>query len=381
MIPVNRPLLLNSDKLNLIDTIENGWISSEGNYVKELENKISSYVGHKFGIAVANGTAALEIAIKSLGIKSGDEVILPSHTIFSCAQAIYKCGAKPVVVDIDYETWTMKVDQIKEKITDKTKAILIVHLYGLPADLDPIIKIAKRYNLYLIEDNSQMLGQTYYNKKCGGFGDISTYSFYPNKIITTGEGGMCTTNDPELADKCKYYRNLCFDQNPENRFIHEDIGWNYRMSNLQAALGVSQMERIDFHVQRKREIGIFYNIRLKENELLNNFFNFPIEKVDYAQNIYWIYGLVIQDKFSITSHEFTKKLKQKGISTRPFFYPIHLQPIFLKKNLFKGEKCPISEKLYMKGFYIPAGLGLRFEEMEIVVEKIKETVNEVIKNV
>lgn len=378
MIPVNKPLLLSEDKLNVSKVIEEGWISSEGKEVKKFENLISNYIGHKFGIAVSSGTAALEIALKVLDLKETDEVIMPSHTIISCAQAIYKTGAKIVLVDSDYTTWNMKVEDIEEKISENTKVILVPHLYGLPVDMDPILKLVKKYNLILIEDNSQMLGQNYKNKKCGSFGDITTFSFYPNKIITTGEGGMCTTTNEDLYKKLKYYRNLCFDENPYKRFIHEDIGWNYRMTNLQAALGVSQFKRIDFHIKRKREIGLFYNILFDNEPILKEFFNLPLEKTDYAKNIYWVYGLVIKDKYSITSLEFIDLLRKKGIGARPFFYPIHLQPVFLKKGLFKDEKYPIAEKLYNKGFYIPSGLGISFEEMEKVVNAIKDIVMEII---
>lgn len=377
MIPVNRPLLLNEDKESVMRAVESSWISSEGPDVKKLEELVSKYVGHKYGIAVSSGTAALEIAFKAIDLKEGDEVILPSHTIISCAQAIFKTGAIPVVVDSDLFTWNMNVEEIEKKITNKTKAILVVHLYGLPVDMDLIMKIAKKYNLYIIEDNSQMLGQLYKDKKCGSFGDISTYSFYPNKIITTGEGGMCTTSNRELAEKCKYYRNLCFDKDPTKRFIHGDLGWNYRMSNLQAALGVSQMNRIEFHIQRKREIGLFYNLNLKKDSLIRDFFNFPLEKTSYAENIYWVYGLMIKDKYKISAREFINRLKQKGIGSRPFFFPIHLQPVFRSKGLFKNEKYLNAEKLYEKGFYIPSGLGLTFEELDYVVDKIKEIVREI----
>ena len=260
MIPVNTPLLNGNEKKYLNECIDSGWISSEGPFVSRFENEFSNYIGKKHGIAVCNGSAALDVAVKALQLEKGSEVILPTFTIISPAQSIVKQGLVPVLVDSDIRTWNMDVHKIEQKITSKTKAILVVHIYGLPADMNPVLALAKKYNLKIIEDAAEMHGQEYRNKKCGSFGDISIFSFYPNKHITTGEGGMILTDDDHLASECRKFMNLCF--LPERRFVHEEIGWNYRMTNMQAALGVAQLENIDIIVEKKREIGKRYAYNL-----------------------------------------------------------------------------------------------------------------------
>jgi perosamine synthetase len=358
-IPVNTPLLSGNEKKYLLECIDTGWISSEGPFVKQFEEIVARSVDRKYGVAVSNGTAALEIAVVALGIGEGDEVIMPSHTIISCAQSIVKAGAKPVLIDSDSKTWNMDVSQIESKISSKTKAIMVVHLYGLPVEMNEVLRLAKKYNLYIIEDTAQMLGQNYKGRACGSFGDISTFSFYPNKQITTGEGGMCVTSDERLAKKCTYYRNLCFG---EKRFIHEELGWNYRMTNLQAAIGVAQIEKLNYHVQRKREIGKKYQELLSDN----NNFSLAIEKTEYAENIYWIVGIILNKDSSYSIDVIMKELRYLGVDTRPFFYPIHLQPIFLEMGLFKNEDYPMAEDLYNRGFYIPSGLGISNDDIEYV---------------
>lgn len=350
-IPVNTPLLGGNEKKYINECIDTGWISSEGPFVKRFEEEFAARVERKFAVAVANGTAALEIALRALDLPDGSEVIMPSHTIISCAQAIVKAGLKPVLVDSDIDTWNMDVGLIESKITDQTSAIMIVHLYGMPVDMDPIMALAKKHKLRVIEDAAQMLGQTYKGKPCGSFGDISTFSFYPNKQITTGEGGMCVVNDQHLADRCAGLRNLCFGK---QRFIHDEMGWNYRMTNIQAALGVAQLERLDAHVTRKRDIGKQYQ------QLLGNNSKFILadEQVDFADNIYWIIGLLINEDLPHDALYYASELQKNGIGTRPFFYPMHLQPVFQKMGLFVGEEYPVAETLYKRGFYIPSGLGI-----------------------
>ena len=240
-IPVNEPLLDGNEKKYLNDCIESGWISSEGPYVNLFEKKFASRIGRKHAISVTSGTAALDAAVQALGIKSGDEVILPSFTIISCVLQIIRVGAVPVLIDSDPITWNMDISQIESKITNRTKAIMVVHIYGLPVEMQPVMNICKNYNLKLIEDSAEAIGQTYMNKPCGSFGDISTFSFYSNKHVTTGEGGMIFTDDDNLANKCRELRNLCFKK--EKRFVHDDLGWNLRMTNLQAAVGVAQLEQ------------------------------------------------------------------------------------------------------------------------------------------
>lgn len=370
-IPVNEPLLNGNEKKYLNECIDTGWISSEGPFVKEFEQKMSASVGRKYGIAVSNGTAALEVAVQALGIGKGDEVIMPTFTIISCAMAVTKAGAVPVLVDSDLRTWNMDADEIESKITPRTKAIMIVHLYGLPVDVDKILSLAEKYNLKVIEDAAEMHGQTYKGKPCGSFGHISTFSFYPNKHITTGEGGMIVTDYAELAEKCCTLRNLCFRK--DIRYVHDEISDNYRFTNLQAAVGLAQLERLNEFVQRKREMGRYYTDKLREVKGLI----LPVEKTDYADNIYWVYGLVLDIDIPADNQAVQRYLAGKGIGSRTFFWCMHEQPVYQKDGLFVGEKYPGAEYLARKGFYIPSGLALTKEQMDIVISAIKDMMAEI----
>ncbi|MDB5261502.1 MAG: Glutamine--scyllo-inositol transaminase [Adhaeribacter sp.] len=365
VIPVNEPLLNGNEKQYLINCIETGWISSEGPYVTQFEECFSAKVNQKYGVAVSNGSVALETAVLALGIGKGDEVIMPTFTIISCAAAIIRAGAKPVLVDSDPETWNIDVNQIADKITAKTKAILVVHIYGLPVDLDPIIAIAAKNGLKIIEDAAQMHGQTYNQKPCGSFGDISVFSFYPNKLITTGEGGMIVTDNPELAAKCRSLRNLCF--MPGKRFYHEELGFNFRMTNLQAALGLAQVERMDEFVKIKRNIGQKYHQLLHQEPGLQ----LPLPSTAYAANIYWVYGIMLTKEVEFNAVAAMKKLEILNVQTRPFFYPMHLQPVFRKMSLFQEERYPVAEKMAERGFYIPSGMAITDEQIDKVAARLK----------
>nr|WP_277879924.1 DegT/DnrJ/EryC1/StrS family aminotransferase [Leptolyngbya sp. FACHB-36] len=354
------------EKQYLMECVDSGWISSEGPFVKQFETEFAARVQRKHGIAVSNGSVALDAAIAALGIQPGDEVILPTFTIISCAAAIVRAGAKPVLVDADPNTWNMNVEQVAAKITPRTKAIMIVHIYGLPVEVDPILKLAHQYGLWVIEDAAEMHGQTYKGEPCGSFGDISTFSFYPNKHITTGEGGMIVTNDDRLAERCQSLRNLCFQS--QKRFVHEELGWNFRMTNLQAALGLAQLERLDEFVQRKRQMGQYYRDRLSDISDLQ----LPLPSTEYAENIYWVYGLVLSDSVPFDAADVMKQLSACGIGTRPFFWGMHEQPVLLRMGLFYGESYPVAERLARQGFYIPSGMALTEEQMEQVVFALKE---------
>ncbi len=358
-IPVNTPLLGGNEEKYVLEAIRTGWISSEGPFVKAFEENFASYVDRKHGIAVANGSAALDIAIQALDISEGDEVIMPTFTIISPAQSVVKAGAVPVLVDSDPVTWNMNVEEIESKISARTKAILVVHIYGLPVDMDPVLRICEKHNLLLIEDAAEMHGQMYRGGKCGSFGDISTFSFYPNKHITTGEGGMIVCNEDGLARRCQKLRNLAFEPNGR-RFVHHEIGWNYRLTNIQAALGLAQLENINRHIERKREIGSFYQHSLRS---LTGF-QLPLANTVYAENIYWVFGLVADTEEKASS--MVKKLNAASIGTRPFFWCMHEQPVFLRMGLFRNEHYPVAEKIARNGFYIPSGLGLAAEELEVV---------------
>lgn len=369
-IPVNEPLLNGNEKKYLCECIDTGWISSEGPFVKEFEQKLSASVHRKYGVAVSNGTAALEVAVQALGIGEGDEVIMPTFTIISCAMAVTKAGAIPVLVDSDTHTWNMNVEEIETRITSKTKAIMVVHLYGLPADMDKILALAKKYHLKVIEDAAEMHGQTYKGKPCGSFGDISTFSFYPNKHITTGEGGMVVTNDENLAERCRMLRNLCFKK--DVRYVHDEISDNYRFTNLQAAVGIAQLERLETFVKRKRDMGRYYTEALKGVKGLQ----LPIVRTEDAENIYWVYGLLLDKDISADNRTVQRLLAEEGVGARTFFWCMHEQPVYQKQGLFQNESYPNAEYLARKGFYIPSGLALTQEQMEHVVCKVRKVMTQ-----
>jgi len=364
-IPVNEPLLNGNEKKYLNECIDTGWISSEGPFIKRFQEGIASRVGRKYAVAVSNGTVAIDSAVTALGIGKDDEVIMPTFTIISCIAQIIRLGAVPVLVDSDPFTWNMDVSQIESRITSKTKAIMIVHIYGLPVDVDPVLALANKYDLKVIEDAAEMHGQTYNGKPCGSFGDISTFSFYPNKHITTGEGGMIVTDDETLYERCQSLRNLCFQS--QRRFVHEELGWNMRMSNLQAAVGVAQLEKLDQFVARKRAMGKLYTELFSD---LQEYVELPLEKTKYAENIYWVYGMVLKDQIPFGANMVMKKLAALGVGTRPFFYPMHKQPVFQQMGLFEGENYPVAERLAERGFYIPSGLALSEDQMKTVAEKV-----------
>ncbi len=368
-IPVNEPLLNGNEKKYLCECIDTGWISSEGPFVKKFEQKMCDTVGRKYGIAVSNGTAALELAVQALEIGKGDEVILPTFTIISCAMAITKAGAVPVLIDSDLHTWNMCEEEIEKKITPRTKAIVIVHLYGLPVKVDKILALAEKYHLKVIEDAAEMHGQTYKGKPCGSFGDISTFSFYPNKHVTTGEGGMLMTDDDQLAERCRLLRNLCFQR--DARYVHDEISGNYRFTNLQAAVGIAQLERLDEFVGKKRWMGSYYTEKLCDIEGIL----LPVAHTDYAENIYWVYGIVLDKNIQADNREVQKLLAEEGIGSRTFFWCMHEQPVYQKQKMFLNESYPNAEYLARKGFYIPSGMALTKEQMDYVAEKVAEVIH------
>ena len=361
-IPVNVPRIFTKDKFNVKKCLDTGWISSEGKFVKEFEEKFSKYNNRNYGVAVSSGTAALEIAMKSLNLKKGDEIIIPTFSIISTAICVTKLGLKPVLVDSDLETWNMDTAQIIKKISKKTKAIIITHIYGFPVDMKNILMIAKKKNIKIIEDSAEMIGQKYFDENCGSFGDLSTFSFYANKHITTGEGGMVLTNNKKLYKKCKSLRNLCFGEG-KNRFNHDDIGWNYRMTNLQAALGCGQLDNIKKIVKRKRDIGKRYI------SILKNCSKIKIQpyKLKYAKNIFWVFGVLLKKNAKISRDQVVKKLLYNKIQTRNFFHPMHKQNVFKRMKIFsKNEKFVNADYLSESGFYLPSGLGISNKEIDFV---------------
>ncbi|MGO8755139.1 MAG: DegT/DnrJ/EryC1/StrS family aminotransferase [Gallionellaceae bacterium] len=365
-IPVNEPLLNGNEEKYLVECIRTGWISSEGSFIRKFEEQFAARVGRKYGVAVCNGSVALDAAVAALRLGRGDEVILPTFTIISCAAAIVRAGAVPVVVDCDPATWNMDVAQVEARITPRTRAIMVVHIFGLPVEMDSLLALAQKHGLKVIEDAAEMHGQTYRGKSCGSFGDISTFSFYPNKHITTGEGGMIVTDDPLLAERCRSLRNLCF--KPEQRFVHDELGWNFRMTNLQAALGVAQLERLDEFVGIKRRMGARYTRLLAGTPGIQ----LPLAQTDYADNINWVYGLVLNDSVPFDAREAMACLGKLGIGTRPFFWPMHEQPVFRKMGMFSGESYPVAERIARRGFYIPSGMALTDEQMQRSAAAVQE---------
>jgi len=374
MIPVSAPMLGKQELENVTRCLETGWISSSGPFIDKFEEKWSRYCGRKYGVSVSNGTAALQAAVAALNLQEGDEVIMPAFTIISCAAAIIYSGGMPVLVDADPRTWTMDVAQVAGKITSRTKAIMVVHIYGHPVDMDPIIKLAERHGLAIIEDAAEAHGAEYLLnrsnanaqwRRCGSFGDVSCFSFYANKLITTGEGGMVLTDDRGLAERLRSLRNLYFD--PGRRFMHGELGFNFRFTNLQAAIGLAQVERMDETIAKKRWLGCEYTKRLEGVQGLQ----LPVEEA-WARSVYWMYGIVLDEETGMDGADFARRLSDRGIETRPFFLGMQEQPVFKRRCLFKGERYAIAERLARQGLYLPSGLSLTEQQLEEVVCSIRE---------
>ena len=364
IIPVCTPLLKGSERKYVNDCLRTNWISSSGKYVRLFEEKFSQYCGKKFGITTTNGTTALHLALASAGVGPGDEVIVPAFTIASPAFAVLYCGAKPVFVDSEPDTWTIDPQMIEKKITKKTKAIIPVHIYGHPCDMAAIMRIARKYKLLVIEDAAEAHGAEYKGKKAGGIGHVSCFSFYGNKIVTCGEGGMVVTSDEKIAERCRNLKNLSFLK--EKRFWHKELGFNYRMTNIQAAIGLAQFEQIDQYVQMRRKNAAMYNSLLKDIPGIT----LPVERPD-VKNVYWMYSILIDRKFGTGRRRFMESLKAKGIETRIFFLPLHNQPIFKKMGCASKKRYPVAEDIARRGLYLPSGSGLKKKEIEYICDCIR----------
>lgn len=374
MIPVNEPLLAGRELENVSECVRSGWVSSAGRFIGEFEQGWAAYCDRRHGVAVCNGTTALELAVECLGIGPGDEVILPTFTIISCALAVVRAGATPVLVDCDPTTWTMDVSQTAARVTRRTRAIMPVHIYGHPVDMDGAADIARQHGLAVIEDAAEAHGAEYLTgrntntpawRRCGGFGDVSVFSFYANKIVTTGEGGMLLTDDLELAAKARSRLNLCFGR--AERFRHEELGHNYRMTNLQAALGVAQLEQIEAALARKRTMARRYHERLKDIGALQ----LP-PQASWARSVYWMYGVVVSEERGMDAAALASKLHARGVETRPFFLGMHEQPAFHERDLFRREKHPVAERIARQGLYLPSGLALSENQIDEVCARVRE---------
>jgi perosamine synthetase len=377
MIPVNEPLLGEEELANVTETLRTGWISSSGRFIEAFESAWAEYCGMDHAVAVSNGTVALQAAVACLDLDPGDEIILPTFTIISCAQAVVYNGGVPVLVDSEPRTWCMDVAQIEAKITPRTRAIMPVHIYGHPVDMDPIVDLAQRHHLVVIEDAAEAHGALYRSRRgtsaeawrrCGGLGDIGTFSFYANKLVTTGEGGMLLTHDPRTAEKARSIRNLCFQ--PDRRFYHTQLGNNFRLTNIQAAIGLAQVGRIEQTIERKRRMGQAYTEQLGDIPGLQ----LPIEE-DWARQVYWMYGLVLDESTGIDAAEMARRLAARNVDSRPFFLGMHEQPAFHTRGLFLGERYPVAERIARQGLYLPSGVALTQTQIDQVCQAVREALS------
>ncbi|MEM2614578.1 MAG: DegT/DnrJ/EryC1/StrS family aminotransferase [Nitrososphaerota archaeon] len=360
-IPITEPLIGEDEIKNVCNALKSGWISSKGKFIEEFEKNFAMYCGVKYGVATANGTVALHLALKALGIEKGDEVIVPALTFVATANAVIYCNAKPVFVDSHPEYWCLDPEKIEEKINKNTKAIIVVHIYGHPCDMDPIKDIAEDREIYIVEDCAEAHGAEYKRKKVGSFGDVACFSFYGNKIITTGEGGICLTNNEELAEKMKLLRDHGMDI--KRKYWHEVVGFNYRMTNIQAAVGVAQLKKLDLLIERKREIARWYFEELKEFEDRGLITLHP--EMSWGKCVYWLYSILIENS-KLSRDELIEELKKRNIETRPFFIPMPELPIY------KGsESCPIASELSKKGLNLPSSPKLNKNDLKAVVGVLK----------
>ena len=358
MIPVAKPSLGDEELNNIIQAFKEGWISSKGRFVQEFEDEFSDYLGVRYGVAAANGTVALHLALVALDIGPRDEVIIPALTFIATANSVKYTGAKPIFVDSHPSYWCVDPEDIEKHITPRTKAIIAVHLYGHPSEMEKIIEIAEAHELFVIEDAAEAHGAEYKDNKVGSFSDIACFSFYGNKIITTGEGGICVTNDEKLAQKMKILRD--HGENPNRKYWYNVVGFNYRMTNLQAAIGVAQLGKLGEFIKAKRQLSQFYNELLKNVEGIS----LPPEE-PWAKNVYWMYSVLIEDDYSLTRDQLIEEYGKTQIETRPFFNPIHTMPPYRSK-----ECHPVAEKLSKEGINLPSFVELKKEEIESIAEII-----------
>jgi perosamine synthetase len=361
MIPVAEPLLGEEELKNVIEAVKSGWISSRGKFIPEFESGFAKYCGVRHGIATSNGTTALHLALTALGIGTGDEVIVPTLTFIATANVVTYTGAKPVFVDCCPDYWCIDPSKIEDKITSKTKAIIPVHLYGHPCDMNSINDIAMKHKLFVIEDAAEAHGAEYKGKKVGSLSDVACFSFYGNKIITTGEGGMCLTCDDNLAQKMQILRD--HGKSQDRAYWHEVIGFNYRMTNLQAAIGVAQLAKIDSLIAKRREIANRYMEALQKLSS-SNILNWQVE-MQWAKSVYWMFSIILSEQYGLSNIELGQKLLEKGIETRPLFYPLNIMPPYSHQETF-----PVAEGLSKKGLTLPSGYKINSEDITEICKQI-----------
>ena len=364
-IPVAAPVLTGNEKTYVMDCIDSTWISSNGKYIERFERAFADFCKVKHAATCCNGTVALHLALMALGVGRGDEVIVPTLTFVATANAVKYCGARPVFIDSEPETWNMDPNLIEAKITPRTKGIIVVHLYGHPVDMDPIMSLAHRRGLFVIEDAAEAHGAEYKGRRAGSIGDIATFSFYGNKIVTTGEGGMVVTNDDALIAKVRQLKGQGMD--PNRRYWFPIIGYNYRMTNIAAAIGLAQLEKAEWLIERRREVAKWYYEGLKGNPALV----LPVEK-EWARNVYWMFSVVLDEKVRLSRDEVMASLAEKGIETRPIFYPMHTLPPY--RRLARGQRFPVAERIASRGMNLPTGAGLTHEDIDLVCDALKKCI-------
>ena len=365
-LPVCSPLLSGNELAYVTEAVSTGWISSSGKYVTEFEKAFAAWCGVKHGIAVCNGTVALHLACVALGIGPGDEVIIPDFTMIASAFAVCYTGAKPVFVDADARTWNMDIAQVEKKITPATKAVMPVHIFGNPCDMAALRRPAEKHGLILLEDAAEAHGAEFAGVRAGALGKIAAFSFFANKNITTGEGGMVVTNDDALAAACRYHKNLCFPLDAPRTYLHGHIGFNYRMSNLHAAIGLAQTEKADYYRGQRIRHGLLYR------ELLGKIPGIVFQE-DQAQglNVFWMNGLAVRpEEYGRTRDELAAHLAEKGVETRLFFNGMHRQPALRQFGCDCSGSYPVSDFLADNGLYLPSGSGLSEADIARVCEVV-----------
>ena len=353
-IPVSKPHFWGAEQAYVKEAVESGWISSNGHFIQRFEAEFADFLGVKHAVAVCNGTCALQLAIASLDIGNGDEVIVPDFSMMAPIFAVMHAGARPVPVDAD-ETWNLDVDRVESQITDRTKAILAVHTYGHPANMTALIEMGDRRGIHVIEDAAEAHGATADGNVTGSMGVVGTFSFYANKIVTTGEGGMVVTNDDDIAEKLKAMRNMNFGDKVESRFEHKGTGFNFRMSNIHAAIGAAQMAHIHEAISERGRIGEEYCQALSSIEGLT----LP-PRSSWAKPVNWVFGIVVEPEFGMSRRELQERLRAKGIDTRRFFTPLHEQSFYQRET---GRTFPVATKLGNDGLYLPTFIGLASDDI------------------
>jgi perosamine synthetase len=364
LIPVNEPSLGEAEQERAGQAVASGWISGQGAFVDEFEKRWAEVCKRKHGISVSSGTAALETAVHALGLPRGSEVIMPTFSMISCLAAVLRNGLKPVFVDADPETWCMNVDQVAEAVTEDSSAIMVVHIYGQPVDMDPILAMASRHGLMVIEDAAEAHGARYRGRICGSFGDASVFSFYSNKIVTTGEGGMVVCDDDRIAQDCRDYRNLYFDR--RYRFLHGRLGHNFRLTNVQAAIGCVQIERLGLALERKHRMARLYD------EMLADLPDLQLPpRIEGFDNVHWVYGIVLGNTYGFDARELRDRLRQHGVDSRLFFLGMHEQPVARQAGFADVRAFPVAERLARRGLYLPSGLALSEAQIETVASALR----------